>query len=64
MHYVFKTNTGLFVGTRKETGEGYARRVTLVTSRDEARVFNTKAAATNAAAGHEGEAKQVHVVEL
>lgn len=64
MHYVFKTRDGRYIGTRKETGEGYARRVTLVDS-DNARVFNTKAAATNAAKGQlDGEALPVAVVEL
>lgn len=63
MHYVFKTNSDRFVGVRKETGNLYEKRPTLVADIDDARIFNTKAAATNAgkAAGHGGRALPVSI---
>jgi hypothetical protein len=64
MHYVFKTKDSKFVGVRKETGNLYEKRPTVVTLLSEARIFNTKAAATNAgkAAGEEGQSVQVAVI--
>lgn len=65
MHYVFKTTTGNFVGTRQETGNLYEKRPTLVGDIAEARVFNTKAAGTNAgkAANVQGKSIPVSIVE-
>ncbi len=48
MHFVFETSDYNYVGVRKETGRLYEKRPTLTGDLSEARVFNTKAAATNA----------------
>lgn len=69
-HWVYRTpyepKTGggeLYVGTRKNNGRMYESRVTTTCLLAEARVFNTKSAATNAgrAAGLKGEAIGVEV---
>lgn len=66
MHFVFRTNNHLFVGVRKETGNLYEKRPTLTNNLFEARIFNTKAAATNAgkAAGVEGKSVPVTVTQV
>ena len=63
MHYVFETTDQRYVGVRKETGNLYEKRPTTTNNLFEARVFNTKAAATNAgkSAGVDGKSVRVEL---
>ena len=47
-HWVFQLDEGGFVGTRKNNGRLYESRPTAADGLNEARVFNTKAAASRA----------------
>jgi hypothetical protein len=48
-HFVYRLSGGGFAGTRKSTGpRSYTARISKARTLDDARVFNTKAAATNA----------------
>jgi hypothetical protein len=63
MHYVFKMSAGeQYVGVRKDVSST-SKRPSVTGYLHDARVFNTKAAATNAgkAAGYEGKAVPVTV---
>lgn len=64
-HFVFETDDGRYVSTRKSTGRVYECRVTL-SDLDGARIFNTKAAATNSGnqAGVNGMAKPVQLTVI
>lgn len=62
-HYVFKLDRGGYVGTRKKNGRMYESRPTSSDDLSDARVFNTKAAASRAgsALGEHGEAALVTI---
>lgn len=62
-HFVFALDGGGYVGTRKNNGRMYESRPTASPTLSEARVFNTKAAATRAgsALGACGVAREVSV---
>ena len=64
-HFVFETTDGQYISTRKNTGRGYEARVTL-SNLDGARIFNTKAAASNAGnqAGVDGKVLPVALTVL
>ena len=63
-HYVFKLDRGGYVGTRKNNGRMYESRPTSSDDLSDARVFNTKAAASRAgsALGEHGKAVFVALV--
>lgn len=65
-HFVFRLERGGYVGTRKNNGRMYESRPSAVAELSEARVFNTKAAASRAgsALGQSGEAREVWVCLL
>lgn len=65
-HFVFQLDGGGFVGTRKNNGRMYESRPSASQELRDARVFNTKAAATRAgsALGEAGEAKEVWICVL
>lgn len=62
-HYVFRIDGGGYVGTRKNNGRLYESRPSSAMQISDARVFNTKAAASRAggALGVSGDAKPVIV---
>ena len=60
-HFVFETTDGEYVSTRKNNGKMYESRVTL-SDIDGARIFNTKAAATNAGNQAEVQGKALPVI--
>lgn len=64
-HWVYRTVDGHYVGTRKNTGRMYEARTSVALSIDEARVFNTRQAATNAGrqAGLDGNAVQLDLID-
>lgn len=65
-HFVFKLDSGGFVGTRKNNGRMYESRPSAVAELSEARVFNTKAAASRAgsALSQAGEPREIGVCLL
>lgn len=60
-HFVFELDCGGYVGTRKYTSEMYVCRTSVAEKLDQARVFNTAAAATRSGrdAGFDGKAARV-----
>lgn len=62
-HWVFRLASGGYVGTRKNNGRMYESRPTAADQMLDARVFNTKAAASRAggALGEDGEALAVDI---
>ena len=62
-HFVFVTDDGEYIPTRKNTGQMYVSRVTLSPDISGARIFNTAGAARNAA-GSGGFDGDVHHVNL
>lgn len=65
-HWVFGRPFGYFVGTRKNNGNMYESRTVLVDEISDARIFNTRGAATRAGSdcGCKGEALEVSVALL
>ena len=65
-HFVYECEDGSFISTRKNTGRVYECRVTTSETLDNARIFNTKGAATNAGnqAGKESKTVRVGVMLL
>lgn len=63
-HFVFELARGGYVGTRKNNGQLYESRPTAAAMLEEARIFNTKAAASRAgnALGKPGQARAVRLV--
>lgn len=62
-HFVFALDSGGYVGTRKNNGRMYESRPSAASGLSDARVFNTRAAATRAggALGQAGQAVEVCV---
>lgn len=65
-HFVYKLDAGGYVGTRKNNGRQYESRPSASDGIGQARVFNTRAAATRAgsALGLRGAVVEVSLVEL
>ncbi len=63
-HWIFGLRAGPWVGTRKNNGNMYESRTVLAKDLREARVFNTKSAATRAGndCGAKGEAIAVTIL--
>lgn len=65
-HFVFQLESGGYVGTRKNNGRMYESRPSASQELSDARVFNTKAAASRAgsALGEAGEPREVWICLL